>query len=113
MLHSIILLSLIITGIFIVFQQGMFLGWARAILATQLDELCMFCCKKLKVKNALVTGSKISVIIQKPLWDCLPCMSGLWVIVITRSFDIVLILAVCGLNAVIAKTLDYETSVGG
>jgi hypothetical protein len=98
MVQNIIILSLVITGIYVAFQQGMLFGWLRIMVANWLDKL---------------VGKKVSKYIQKPLWDCLPCMSGLWYIVLIHSFNLVTILAICGLNSLIDKLLDYETSFGG
>jgi hypothetical protein len=111
MLQNIIILSLVITGIYIVFQQGMILGWLRIMVANWIDEVLMFVCKKLNVHNPLVTGQKVSRYVQKPLWDCLTCMSCLWYIILIHSFNLITILAICGLNSLIDKFLDYETTL--
>ena len=98
MIIQAIILSLQITAIYIVFQQGMFLGWFRIWTANRLEKLL---------------DKKISRYIQKPVWDCLMCMSSVWTIALTRSFNIELILLVCGINSLIDKFLDYETNIGG
>ena len=98
MIEQAVILSLQITAIYIVFQQGMLLGWVRIVTANLLDNLL---------------DIRISRYIQKPLWDCLMCMSSIWTIALTRSFDIKLILVVCGINCLIEKYLDYETNIGG
>jgi hypothetical protein len=85
-------LSLIITAIYTLFSEGNALSWLRVWCANQLD-LCF--------------GLKMSKYIQKPLWDCLPCMASIWGIVLTWSFDVKLLLIVCGLNVIIDKILSY------
>lgn len=87
------ILSLQITAIYIVFQQGMFLGWLRIAMANVFDKLL---------------GKKRSRYFQKPLFDCLPCMASVWTIILMWHFDVRMILAVCGLNIIIDKFLDYE-----
>jgi len=92
MLLSSIILSLQITAIYFIFQQGMFLGWFRILMANHID---------------LVYGKTASRYIQKPLWDCLICMASVWTIIFTQSFNVSLMLVVCGINAVIDKILNY------
>lgn len=84
MLQLVVILSFMITGIYTAFQQGNVLGWLRIFLANQMDK---------------AIGIKWSRYVQKPLWDCLPCMASLWTIVLTWSVDPLLVIAVCGLNA--------------
>ena len=91
MIARIIILSLQIAAIYIVFSEGNILSPVRAWIATTLDR---------------AVGKKWSKYIQKPLWDCLPCMSGLWTIILTWGFDLFLILAVCGLNAIIKSWIE-------
>lgn len=86
-----IILSLQITAIYIVFQQGMLLGWFRIALANDFDK---------------TIGKKWSRYIQKPLWDCLPCMASVWTIILMHDFDLGMILLVCGLNVIINKILE-------
>ena len=86
MLQTVVLCSLMITGIYVAFLQGNVLGWLRIAAANWMDR---------------TAGMTLSRYLQKMLWDCLPCMASLWTIVLTWSFDIRLILAVCGLNACI------------
>lgn len=86
MMEAVLLLSLCITGIYVSFQSGMIFGDLRAALASSMDK---------------ALGKKVSRYIQKPLWDCLPCMASIWVIILTWGIDVLLILAVCGLNALI------------
>lgn len=94
MLQTIAVLSLSITGIHAAFQQGNVLGWLRIAVANWLDK---------------VFGVKVSRYVQKPLWDCLPCMASVWTIVLTVSINVPLILGVCGLNACIERLiLSYD-----
>jgi hypothetical protein len=86
MLEKAITISLQITAIFVLFQQGSLFGFVRIkgaqLLAKYFDN----------VK---------SIYIQKPIWECLCCMSSFWTIVLTWSFDIRLLLCVCGCNCII------------
>jgi len=88
-----IILSLQITAIYIVFQQGMVLGWFRIMVANMMDWLL---------------GNIKSRYIQKPLWDCLPCMASVWTVILMWKIDVGMILIVCGINVIINKFLDYE-----
>lgn len=98
MIEKATILSLVITTIYVLFQQGMFLGWLRIFIANVLDRIC---------------GLRISKYIQKPIWDCLPCMAGIWTIILTLSFDLKLIFIVCGINVLIEKFLDYDGNNSG
>lgn len=93
MIINAIILSLQITAIYIVFQQGMLLGWMRIAMANMFDT---------------TFGKKRSRYIQKPLFDCLPCMASVWTTILTQEIDLGMILLVCGLNLIIEKFLDYE-----
>lgn len=90
MLYEAFILSIQIIAIHVCFMEGMILGWFRISTANMLDWL---------------VGKRWSKIIQKPLWDCFTCMASLWVIVLTFSFDIKLILLVAGLNFIIDKII--------
>ncbi len=96
-IHAIIL-SLQITAIHVLFLDGMLLAPLRIKMANMIDK---------------AFGKAKSRMIQKPLWDCLACMASVWTIILTQSFDIGLILIVCGINALISKILDYEENIGG
>lgn len=93
MIIEALILSLQITAIYIVFQQGMLLGWFRIMMANVLDKRF---------------GMLRSRYIQKPLWDCLPCMASVWTIILMWKIDVRMILLVCGVNVIINKFLDYE-----
>lgn len=80
-----------IGGIFISFKDGMIFSSFRIAIATFLDK---------------VFGLKNSKVIQKPMWDCLACMSSFWTIIITQSFNIELILIVCTLNYILSYVLN-------
>lgn len=88
-------LSLAILAIYICFRQGMVLGWLRIIVANFLDKRA---------------GKVLSFYIQKPLFECLPCMAGIWTILLTWQVNVFQILTVCGLNFVIAKLFLDETN---
>lgn len=96
MLQLVILLSLVITGIYTAFQQGNVLGWLRIICANFLDK---------------ILGKKLSRYVQKPLWDCLPCMGSVWTIVFTWHADVFTILAVCGLLTFADKLLAEKEEI--
>lgn len=87
------IIALQITAIHVAFWQGMILGWFSRWIANWYD---------------FIFGKKISMIIRKPLWDCLPCMSVIWTIGLTRTFDIDLIFVVCGICAIIDCALPYS-----
>jgi hypothetical protein len=97
MLEKAITISLQITAIYVLFQQGSLLGFVRIYFANLLDKHFD------KIK---------SIYIQKPLWDCLCCMSSFWTIVLTWSFDVKLLLCVCGCNCIIYHLIfDDERGV--
>jgi len=108
MLQHAIILSLQITAIYVVLQQGMLLGWLRIGIENKLDDVCIFFSKKLKKSQPLSSGKQTSKFFQKPVWGCLTCMGSLWTIILTWSFNLPLILVVCGINALIDKFLDYD-----
>lgn len=91
MIEHAIILSLEITALYILFQQGMLLGWFRIIMASLFDG---------------VFGLQWSRYLQKPIWDCLACMASIWTIILTLDFDLKLIMIVCGINTIISKFLD-------
>jgi hypothetical protein len=93
---TILTIALIITGIHVCFLQGNVLSWLRVWCACKLDR---------------ALGLKWSRYVQKPLWDCLPCMGSFWTLLITWSVDIVLMLAVCGLLAIIERTIAQDERV--
>jgi hypothetical protein len=96
MLEKAIIISLQITAIYVLFQQGSLLGGVRIYLSNMLDKYF----------------SKVtSIYIQKPLWECLFCMSSVWTILLTMSFDIKLILCVCGVNCIIYNLLFNNETV--
>lgn len=95
-IECVVLVSLMITGIYVSFQDGNILSPVRVFVANGLDKFL---------------GKKWSRVIQKPLWDCLACMASLWTIALTQRFDIGLILAVAGLNALIDKWFTDEEEV--
>lgn len=91
-----ILLALIITGIHVVFLEGNVLSFVRVWSANRLDRYI---------------GLKWSRYVQKPLWDCLPCMASVWGMLLSWSVDVLLLLAVCGLLAIIDKFLNYGQEI--
>lgn len=93
MIERAFILSIEILAIYVLLQQGMILGWFRIIMANIFD---------------LMFEKKWSRYLQKPLWDCFTCMSSVWTIILTLSFNIRLMLIVCGLNFIIEKSLNLE-----
>jgi len=91
-------ISLIITAVYVLFMQGMLLGWFRILTANLFDWLF---------------GLKWSTIIQKPIWGCLPCMASLWTILLTYSFNLELMLVVCGINILIDNTFLNDAEIPG
>ena len=99
MIGQIAVFSLIITGIYTSFQEGNIFSFIRVFYANIFDK---------------AFGRKASRYIQKPLWDCLPCMGSIWTILlswivtenVTWRIDVLLILAVCGLNLIIDRIID-------
>lgn len=89
MLQHIVALSLMITGVHLAFQQGNVLSPIRVWCANQLDKR---------------VGQKRSRIIQKPLWDCLVCMSSIWTLLF-YGFHPLTVIAVAGLNAIIENAI--------
>lgn len=87
------ILSLQITCIYALFQQGNLLGSVRIKAANYLDR---------------IFGKRHSRYIQKPLWDCLPCMASLWTIILTLGINPFLMMTVCGINVLINKIIDDE-----
>lgn len=110
MITQAIILSLSITAIYVVFERTMLLGWLRAPLATAIDESCIYVFQLILPKdqyyNSILKGKVASRYIQKPLWDCLPCMASVWTIILTLSFDVQLIFVVCGINILIDKYIN-------
>lgn len=96
MIEKAVILSLIITGIHTAFQAGNVLSPVRVLLANVLDR---------------IIGKTWSRYAQKPLWDCLPCMASVWGIVLSWSFNVPLLLAICGLNVIISRSIEQEESM--
>jgi hypothetical protein len=89
MLQQTVFFSLCIVAIHFCFSEGGVFSFVRIAGANLLDKL----------------GKRTSKIIQKPLWDCLPCMASVWTILLSWSFDILLMLSVCGFNMLIVLFL--------
>lgn len=96
MIIQAIILSLQITAIWVLFAPGNLLYPLRVAIANKLDKWM---------------GKKNSIIAQKPLFDCLCCMSSVWTILLTLSIDIPLMLVVCGINCIIFNMLINEKNV--
>lgn len=89
---EIIRICLIITGLHFAFKPGNVLAPVRGAVASALDR---------------AAGLKWSKYIQKPLWDCMPCMASVWGILLSWSFNIPLLCAVCGLNVIISQSFTF------
>ncbi len=96
MLINAVIISLQITAVYVTFMDGNVLAWLRIGAANILDK---------------IFGSRASRYIQKPLWDCLPCMSSVWTIVLAWPFnwlqDWRLVLAVCGITFILDRIIEY------
>lgn len=97
MIQHAIILSLQILAIHLAFSDGNIFSPVRGMGGNLLDK---------------VFGKITSITIQKPLWDCYVCMASVWTITLSRSFDIFLILLVCGINYIIYKTFFDEEAAG-
>ena len=86
----------------------MLLHWLRVIIENIMDKVCIFFSKMFKVKSPLITGKKASKHLLKPVFSCVICMSGIWTIILTWSFNFPLIFVVCGINVLIDKFINYE-----
>jgi hypothetical protein len=80
MLLDVIEISLICTGIHVCFWEGMIFG-------------------KL--------GERMQHWIFKPVAMCLSCMASVWSILLTMTIDLKLMLAVCGMNTIIAALIQF------
>lgn len=99
MIADLIVTSFAITGIHVAFWQGNICFPFRRLVANGLDRHI---------------GKKGSRLVQKPLWDCLPCMSSVWTIVLSWEVNVIMILAVCGCLAILETTLsDKNESANG
>lgn len=96
MISQAVILSLMITGIFIAMSPGNLFYPVRVFVANTLDR---------------IVGKKNSKYVQKPLFSCLPCMASAWGILLSWSFDIRLLLAVCGLNVIISRIVERDELV--
>jgi hypothetical protein len=81
-------------AVYICLQEGMLLGWFRIAGANFLDKHF---------------GAKASRYIQKPLWDCLPCMSSLWTscwLLIYGAYNLFFwfecVMIVCGMSVIVS-----------
>src|ERR1044071_2182900 len=92
MIEKAIILGLAITGIHVACWPGNIFSVVREKLATQFDDWF---------------GKKASRYVQKPLWDCLPCMASFWTIYLTLKIDLILILAVSGLLVLIDQNIRH------
>ena len=93
MIQNAITISLQITALYILFQQGSLFGPAKVFFANTFDKYL---------------GKRNSLMLQKPLWECMVCMSSFWTIVISCSIDLPLMLCVCGINYTIYKAFFNE-----
>lgn len=97
-IHLILPISLMITGLHIAFQSGNVLSPVRAWVATVLDH---------------ILGTKWSRYVQKPLWDCLPCMASIWGALLAWTLNPFTLLAICGMNVIIERVIDRGDLVVG
>ena len=96
-------ISFICAGIHVCFMEGMIFDYLRLdiMLMDLYEKYPKWSAEKwLKIANALNW-------IQKPLYDCLPCMASFWTCIILWKIDIKSMLIVCGMNAIIASLLQF------
>ena len=88
-------IAFIVTAVYTCFRDGMILAWIRISYANDWDQLF---------------GQKVSKIIQKPIWDCLVCMTFWWggAIALFAGYSFIDVVVAMGMNAVIDKFLDYD-----
>lgn len=89
------IVSIKIAAIYICFRPSMIFGFVRSYYGQAFDELCE-------------PNYKLSKILQKPLWDCVTCMSSFWTIIITGTFEINSVLVICFFNYLLSKILPDE-----
>jgi len=94
MIEQAVIISLVVTAVYACFQDGMIFSSFKHLMANFLD-------KKF--------GLKMSKIIQKPLWDCLVCMTFWWGLpALIVGFKIGVVIIAMGISAIIDKFLDYD-----
>lgn len=108
MIQHAIILSLQITAIYILFQEGMLLERLRGWIETLFDQMFIWLAKKTRQPDYEITGKQWSKHWIKPVFGCVICMSGIWTIILTWSINIPLIFVVCGINVIIDKFINYE-----
>lgn len=94
--NSLLVASLICTGIYALFLEGNLLSPVRVRVANFLDKR---------------VGPRASKIIQKPLYGCLPCMASVWGMILV-GFNIPVILALCGMNLIVERLIDAPDEPG-
>ncbi len=102
-------ISLICTGIYVCFMEGMFFYKLRAWIEVLINLILsvFFLHKKHGWATKCIT---ITEWLIKPLYDCLPCMASFWTCIILWKIDIKAMLIVCGMNAIIASVLQFFDS---
>jgi hypothetical protein len=102
--------SLVIVAIYSLLKQGMLLGWVRILGANFIDWLFLWMHENNRPGSSRSTAAaqRWSMYVQKPLWSCLTCMASVWTILLSWSFNVKLILLVCGINAIIDKLIGDE-----
>jgi len=93
MLMNAFIISIQIIAVHLCFKQGEIFGEVRIATANLLDWLF---------------GKSMSIYIQKPMWNCVVCMASIWTIILSWSFDIHLILLVCGINYFLDKFIPVD-----
>lgn len=114
-------ISLICTGIYVCFLEGMVFYKLRNYIEYSLPYILSInfifvyifmgiLNKKETIKQTFCRFKWLSEIIIKPLYDCLPCMASFWTCVILWKIDIKSMLIVCGINTIIASVLQFFDS---
>jgi hypothetical protein len=65
------IITLMNVAVHAAFWEGMIFGWFRISVANTADQLF---------------GKKWSIILQKPIWDCLTCMASIWTLIWVMIF---------------------------
>jgi hypothetical protein len=89
------IIAFAVLAVYTCFQDGMIFSFIRIKMANEWDQLL---------------GQSTSKIIQKPLWDCLVCMTFWWggAIALFAGYSFISVVVAMGMNAVIDKFLDYD-----
>lgn len=100
-----VIVSVRIVAVYILFRDGMLLSFLRVRFANWIEDL-----DGCSTKEDHIRHLKFCRYIQKPLWDCLPCMGSLWTLIwmiwdgdiISFNQVVTVVFLVVGLNTLIS-----------